>query len=153
MEGKAAPYKRPGWFTKHVFNRIVAWLTAAGLSVWGSRVLRVRGRQSGQWRETPVNVLTHDGHRYLVAPRGHTQWVRNLRAAGEGELRLGRRTEPFRAIEVADDDKPELLRAYLKRWKAESGVFFGGAGPESSDAELRRVAPEHPAFEIEARAP
>ena len=151
MEGEALPYKRPGWFTKHVFNRIVAWLTAAGVSVWGSRVLRVRGRRSGEWREIPVNVLTHDGRRYLVAPRGHTQWVRNLRAAGEGELRLGRRTEPFRATEVPDEDKPELLRAYLKRWKAESGVFFGGVGPESSEEELRRVAPEHPAFRIEAK--
>ncbi len=151
MEGKALPYKRPDWFTKHVFNRIVAWLTAAGVSVWGSRVLRVRGRRSGEWREIPVNVLTHDGRRYLVAPRGHTQWVRNLRAAGEGELRLGRRTEPFRATEVPDEDKPELLRAYLKRWKAESGVFFGGVGPESSEEELRRVAPEHPAFRIEAK--
>ena len=95
--------------------------------------------------------MTHDGRRYLVAPRGHTQWVRNLRAAGEGELRLGRRTEPFRATEVPDEDKPELLRAYLKRWKAESGVFFGGVGPESSEEELRRVAPEHPAFRIEAK--
>jgi deazaflavin-dependent oxidoreductase (nitroreductase family) len=134
-----------------VFNRLVAWLTAAGLSVWGSRVLRVRGRRSGEWRETPVNLLTHDGHRYLVAPRGNTQWVRNLRAAGEGELRLGRRTEPFRATEVPDEDKPELLRAYLERWKAESGVFFGGVGPDSSEEDLRRIAPEHPAFRIETK--
>jgi deazaflavin-dependent oxidoreductase (nitroreductase family) len=150
MEGKALPYKRPGWFTKHVFNRLVAWLTRAGLSVWGSRILRVRGRRSGEWRETPVNVLTHDGHRYLVAPRGHTQWVRNLRAAGQGELRLGRRTEPFRATEVPDTDRPDLLRAYLKRWKAEVGVFFGGVGAKSSEADLLRIAPEHPVFRIEA---
>ena len=149
MEDKALPYKRPGWFTKHVFNRAVAWLTSAGLSVWGSRVLRVRGRRSGEWRETPVNVLTHGGHRYLVAPRGHTQWVRNLRVAGHGELRLGRRTEPFQATELVDDDKPELLRAYLERWKAEAGVFFAGVGPESSQADLRRIAPEHPVFRIE----
>jgi deazaflavin-dependent oxidoreductase (nitroreductase family) len=152
VEGKALPYRRPGWFTRNVFNRLVAWLTAAGLSVWGSRVLRVRGRRSGEWRETPVNLLTHDGHRYLVAPRGNTQWVRNLRAAGEGELRLGRKTERFRATEVPDEDKPELLRAYLERWKAESGVFFGGVGPDSSEADLRRIAPEHPAFRIETEA-
>jgi deazaflavin-dependent oxidoreductase (nitroreductase family) len=152
MEDKAPRYKRPGWFTKHVFNRAVAWLTAAGVSVWGSRVLRVRGRRSGEWRETPVNVMTHDGHRYLVAPRGHTQWVRNLRAAGQGELRLGRKTEQFHATELADDDKPGLLRAYLKRWKAESGAFFEGVGPESSEAEMRRIAPDHPVFRIEAEA-
>jgi hypothetical protein len=75
--------------------------------------------------------------------------VRNLRAAGEGELRLGRRTERFRAIEVGDDEKPPVLRAYLRRWKAEVGVFFGGVGPDASDEELRRVAPDHPVFRIE----
>ena len=77
-------YVRPGWFTQHVFNPAVALLTRAGLSVWGSRELRVRGRASGEWRSTPVNLLTHGGARYLVAPRGNTQWVRNVRAAGGG---------------------------------------------------------------------
>src|SRR5215813_5374191 len=98
-------YARPGWFTHHVFNPMVAVLTRAGVSVWGSRELRVRGRTSGEWRTTPVNLLSHDGSRYLVAPRGLTQWVRNLRAAGEGELRVGRRVEPFRAVELPDADK------------------------------------------------
>jgi deazaflavin-dependent oxidoreductase (nitroreductase family) len=142
-------YVQPGWFTKHVFNRIVAVLTRAGISVWGSRELRVRGRESGEWRTTPVNLLTYEGNRYLVAPRGVTQWVRNLRAAGEGELRVGRRTEAFRATELPDEEKPPLLRAYLKRWKAEVGVFFGGVGAESSEADLRRIAPDHPVFRIE----
>ncbi|MDQ6793103.1 MAG: nitroreductase/quinone reductase family protein [Candidatus Dormibacteraeota bacterium] len=142
-------YKKPGWFTNNVFNRIVQALTALGLSVWGSRVLRVRGRTSGEWRSTPVNLLTHRGKRYLVAPRGTTQWVRNLRVAGTGELGLGRKFEPFRASELADDEKPPILRDYLKRWKAEVGVFFGGVGANSSDGELRRIAPDHPIFKIE----
>jgi deazaflavin-dependent oxidoreductase (nitroreductase family) len=142
-------YQEPGWFTKHVFNRIVAVTTAAGLSVWGSRVLQVRGRTSGEIRETPVNLLTFDNNRYLVAPRGITQWVRNIRVSGEGALRLGRRTEPFRAVEIMDDDKVPILRAYLKRWKAEVGIFFDGVGPKSSDDELRRIAPDHPVFRVE----
>jgi deazaflavin-dependent oxidoreductase (nitroreductase family) len=142
-------YVRPGWFTTHVFNPLVALLTRAGLSVWGSRELRVRGRKSGEWRATPVNLLTYERDRYLVAPRGETQWVRNLRAAGEGELRVGRRTERFRATEIPDDEKPSVLRAYLKRWKAEVGVFFGGVGADSSDDELRRIGPDHPVFRIE----
>ena len=104
-------YVEPGWFTQHVFNRAVALLTRAGLSVWGSRELRVRGRTSGEWRTTPVNLLTLEGTRYLVAPRGQTQWVRNLRVAGTGELRLGRRTETFRATEVVDAEKTPILRA------------------------------------------
>ena len=142
-------YVAPGWFTRHVFNRAVALATSAGVSVWGSRVLQVRGRTTGEIRETPVNLLTYDGNRYLVAPRGVTQWVRNIRVSGEGSLRLGRRVERFRAVEIADDAKDDILRAYLRRWKAEVGVFFGGVGAESSDEELRRIAANHPVFRIE----
>ena len=145
----AQTFRRPGWFTARVFNPIVAALTRSGLSVYGSRVLAVRGRTSGEVRTTPVNLLVLDGTRYLVAPRGHTQWVRNLRAAGEGELRLGRRTERFRATEVGDDEKPPILRAYLRKWKVEVGVFFAGVGPDAPDADLRRIAPDHPVFRID----
>ena len=103
-------YQQPGWFTRNVFNRVVAGLTRLGVSVVGSRVLEVRGRSSGQWRRNPVNLLRLEGSRYLVAPRGHTQWVRNLRVSGEGRLLLGRRQESFAATEIADDDKPPILR-------------------------------------------
>ncbi len=140
--------QKPGWLTVNVLNRLVTWLTRRGLSVWGSRVLAVRGRKSGQWRTTPVNLLTLDGRQYLVAPRGHVQWTHNMRAAGGGELHLGKRVETFTATEVADDDKTPILRAYLKRWKAEVGVFFNGVGPDSPADELRRIAPDHPVFEI-----
>jgi poly(hydroxyalkanoate) depolymerase family esterase/deazaflavin-dependent oxidoreductase (nitroreductase family) len=150
--GRMATFKKPGWLTNHLVNPLVAAITRSGLSVYGTRVLAVRGRSSGEVRTTPVNLLVIDGVRYLVAPRGHTQWVRNLRVAGEGELRLGRRSERFRAAEVGDDDKPPILRAYLRRWKAEVGVFFGGVGPDSSEAELRRIAPDHPVFKIDAAA-
>ena len=132
-----------------MFNRAVAALTRIGLSVAGSRVLEIRGRKTGEPRRTPVNLLTLEGTRYLVAPRGHTQWVRNLRAQGEGRLLLGRRAERFTAVELPDDDKVPILRAYLERWKWEVGAFFGGVGPDSADAELRRIAPDHPIFRIE----
>ncbi|MFJ6246826.1 MULTISPECIES: nitroreductase family deazaflavin-dependent oxidoreductase [unclassified Streptomyces] len=144
----AAHVLKPGWFTVNVLNRLVAWTTRRGISVWGSRVLAVRGRKSGAWRRTPVNLLTVDGAQYLVAPRGHVQWTHNMRAAGGGELHLGKHVQEFTAVEVADDAKPPLLRAYLKRWKAEVGVFFDGVGPDSSDAELRAAAPKHPVFRI-----
>jgi deazaflavin-dependent oxidoreductase (nitroreductase family) len=142
--------KRPGWFTAHVFNPVVAAFTRLGLSLLGSRVLEVRGRNSGQPRRTPVNLLTLDGERYLVAPRGETQWVRNLRASGEGRLLLGRRSEPFTAVEVGDEDKAAVLRAYLKRWKAEVGVFFDGVGPDSSEPEMLAAAAKHPVFRLDA---
>ncbi len=139
---------KPGWFTVNVVNPGVAWATGRGFSVWGSRVLAVRGRKTGEWRRTPVNLLTVDGQQYLVAPRGHVQWTHNMRAAGGGELRLGRTVEPFTAEEIADDAKPHLLRSYLKRWRAEVGIFFNGVGPDSTDEELRAIAPNHPIFRI-----
>jgi deazaflavin-dependent oxidoreductase (nitroreductase family) len=141
-------YLAPGAFTRNVFNRAVALLTAAGVSVMGSRVLRVRGRTSGQWRETPVNLMTYEGNRYLLAPRGHTQWVKNLRVAGTGELRLGRRAEPFSAVELPDAEKPPLIRAYLKRWKWEVGQFFEGIDEKSPDEALLAAAPGFPVFRI-----
>jgi deazaflavin-dependent oxidoreductase (nitroreductase family) len=142
-------YRRPDWFTRHVFNPGVAALTRAGVSVLGSRILRVRGRKSGVWRETPVNLLTFEGGDYLVAPRGETQWVRNLRASGTGELRVGRRTQAFTAEEIDADDRTAVVRAYLKRWRWEVGTFFAGVGPESSEADLRAESRHHPVFRLQ----
>jgi deazaflavin-dependent oxidoreductase (nitroreductase family) len=147
--GAMAHYRKPGWFTRVVFNGLVARMTRLGISVWGSRVLRVKGRKTGQLHSTPVNLLHYDADRYLVAPRGETQWVRNLRASGSGELLVGRRSESFRAAEVPDEEKPPILRAYLKRWKAEVGVFFDGVSASSTEDELKRIAPSHPVFRLE----
>lgn len=141
-------YVEPGWFTVQVFNRLVRRLTRMGVSVWGSRELRVRGRMTGEWRTTPVNLLTVDGDRYLLSPRGTTQWVRNLRASSTGELRLGRHTEAFRSAELADADKAAVLRPYLRRWKMEVGTFFDGLDASATDAELLAAGPKHPVFRI-----
>jgi deazaflavin-dependent oxidoreductase (nitroreductase family) len=145
-------YVEPGWFTTNVFNRAVRRLTLLGVSVMGSRELRVKGRSSGEWRSTPVNLLTVGSERYLVAPRGTTQWVRNLRAAGSGELRVGRRVEAFQADELPDDAKATILREYLRRWKWEVGQFFDDLGASSSDEKLREAAPGFPVFRIHAAA-
>ena len=141
-------YLVPDGFTRKVFNPLVARLTKWGLSVKGSRVLEVRGRTSGELRTTVVNLLTVDGVRYLVAPRGETQWVRNLRAAGTGTLRVGRRTEAFAADELADEAKPVIIRAYLKAWAWEVGRFFDGLSADSTDAEIAAVAAGFPVFRI-----
>lgn len=141
-------FQEPGWFTRHVVNPTINLAMRLGLSLAGSRILEVKGRKSGEWRRTPVNLLDFEGERYLVAPRGETQWVRNMRALGGGRLVLGRRTEEFEATELPDADRPRLLRAYLKKWKWEVGAFFDGVGPDSSEEELRRIAPEHPVFRI-----
>ncbi len=141
-------YLEPNWLTRNVFNRAVRRLTRLGVSVWGSRELRVRGRTTGEWRTTPVNLLTIDEARYLVAPRGRTQWVRNLQVAGGGELRVGRRVETFRADELSDDVKVPILREYLRRWKFEVGMFFEGLDADATDAQLAAIAPGFPVFRV-----
>lgn len=145
-------YRRPGWFTRNVFNRAVAGLTRHGISLLGSRVLEVKGRKSGQPRQVPVNLLTYDGREYLVAPRGEAEWVRNVRAAGgQLALLLGSRRDECIATELTDPEKVPVLRAYLRRWKAEVGVFFEGVGPSSSDDQLAAIAPRHPVFALDCR--
>jgi deazaflavin-dependent oxidoreductase (nitroreductase family) len=140
-------YRQPGWFTRNIFNRTVALLTRSGVSVMGSRVLEVKGRKSGLARRTPVNLLALEGRQYLVAPRGETEWVRNVRAdEGRLDLLLGSKRQHYRGQEVTDDDKVEILRAYLRRWKAEVGVFFDGVGPDSTAEQIREIAPKHPVF-------
>jgi deazaflavin-dependent oxidoreductase (nitroreductase family) len=141
-------YIEPDWFAANVLNPSVHFLVRRGVSVWGARVLEVEGRTSGQIRTVVVNVLDVDGDTYLVAPRGTTQWVRNLRAAGVGTLRVGRRRQPFEAVELDDGAKPAILRPYLRRWKWEVGQFFDGIGPDASDEELAAIAPGYPVFEI-----
>jgi deazaflavin-dependent oxidoreductase (nitroreductase family) len=140
--------KQPGWLTKNVFNRIFARLTRLGMGMWGAGVLEVRGRKSGTPRRTPVNLLIFEGERYLVAPRGETQWVRNLRAAGEGRILKGRRSERFTATELGDEEKPPLLRAYLKRWSFEVAGFFDGVGADANEEEMRQEAAKHPVFRL-----
>jgi deazaflavin-dependent oxidoreductase (nitroreductase family) len=140
-------YIKPG-NGENIFHNSVAWLTKRGVSLLGSRVLYVRGRKSGELRSNPVNLLIFEGEKYLVAPRGVTQWVRNLRVAGEGQLRVGRRVEHFKPVELNDDEKPALLRAYLKRWKWEVGMFFDGVDAKAPEDKLREIAPGYPIFRI-----
>jgi deazaflavin-dependent oxidoreductase (nitroreductase family) len=146
-------YLKPDRFTRKVVNPAVRGLTRLGISVWGSRELRVRGRRSGQWRATPVNLLTVEGQQYLLAPRGTTDWVRNLRAAGSGELRVGRHSDRFAAIELDDAAKPAILREYLRRWKFEGGAFFDGLDQHASDDQLLVIASGVPVFRIDPVGP
>jgi len=143
-------YKRPDWFTRNIFNTLVKGLTRIGVSVMGSRVLEHRGRTSGKLHHVPVNLLSVEGKQYLVAPRGETQWVRNVRhAGGHLVLILGRRRQLRTATEIPVADSVPILRAYLRRWKFETGMFFDGVTPDSTDAEWAAVAARHPVFELD----
>ena len=131
-----------------LFMKTVQWLTRHGISLFGSRVLTVRGRTSGQPRSVPVNLLPLDGDQFLVAPRGNTQWVRNARAAGEAELRVGGRVERVRLVELPVDERVPVLRVYLRRWGWEVGRFVEGLTAKSGDAELAAAAPGMPVFRV-----
>jgi deazaflavin-dependent oxidoreductase (nitroreductase family) len=148
----APRYLQPGWFTQHVANPLVRRLARLGLSPKGLRELQVVGRTSGALRTVPVNLLEVDGRRYLVAPRGTTQWVRNIRASGGGNLRLGRRLEAIAVSELADADKPPVLREYLRRWRSEVKVFFEGIDVDATDEQIAGIAPGFPVFEVRPAA-
>ena len=145
----ARHYQQPGWFTQHVMNRAIRRLSRMGIRPRGLRELRVQGRSTGAWRSIPVNVLETDAGRFLVAARGETQWVRNLRVAGGGELRVGRRVERFTATELHDIEAAvPVLREYLERWAWEVGEFFDGVGAKATDQELAAIVGLHPIFRL-----
>ena len=143
-------YKAPGRVTRSVVNPLVSALVKLGVPLKGAGVLSVRGRTTGDWRSVPVNPLSFEGEQFLVAPRGETQWVKNMRAAASGRIRRGRRTHEFTAVELDDAMKPQVLRAYLKEWAWEVGAFFDGVGADSTDEQLASIAPKHPIFRITA---
>lgn len=141
-------YLRPGAFTNRVLNPLMAWLVRRGLGVKGAAVLEVVGRRSGEPRTTPVNPLPLGGERYLLAPRGETEWVRNIRVAGRAALLTRRGREEFAVVEVDDGEKLPIIRAYLKAWAWEVGAFFEGLDAKSADADIAAVAAGFPVFRI-----
>ena len=131
-------------------NAAIRWLAEMGISIAGTRALRVRGRKSGKQRGVVINLLTVDGVDYLVSPRGNTQWARNVRAAGVVEMGPSWRSERLRVSEVDDAAKPEVLRRYLARWYWQVKGYVAGLTPESSDEQLRAAAPSIPVFVLAA---
>jgi deazaflavin-dependent oxidoreductase (nitroreductase family) len=141
-------YLKPGGFTSRVFNPFVAWLVRRGVNVAGAAILEVVGRRSGEARRTPVNPLSLAGHRYLLAPRGETEWVRNIRVSGTAALLRGRQREQIAVTEVTDADKLPIIREYVRIWAWEVGAFFEGLSAKSSDDEVRKAAAGFPVFRI-----
>lgn len=129
-------------------NEVIRWLAEAGVSIAGTRALRVRGRKTGKLRGVVINPLSVDGRDYVVSPRGNTQWARNARAAGSVETGPRWRSREVRIAEVADDAKPQLLRRYLGRWYWEVKGHVDGLTPESTDDEMRAAASSIPVFEL-----
>jgi deazaflavin-dependent oxidoreductase (nitroreductase family) len=140
------PFLEPKPIEK-IFNRALGYLVGMGIGPAYMYLLQVRGRKSGRLYETPVDVLDVEGKRYLVAPRGRTQWVRNAEATGEITLKRGRSRQSFRLRPIADAEKPELLKLYLERFVTTVQRYFSvkaGSAPEL----FREVAPNYPVFEL-----
>jgi|SRR5690242_2167352 len=130
-----------------LFNRTFGFFVGLGLGFSHSYLLQVRGRKSGKLYSTPVDLLQVNGKRYLVAPRGRTQWVRNAEAAGEIMLKKGSRREKFRLNPIPDDAKPTILKAYLDNFSREVQTYF--PVPAGSPVELfTEWAANYPAFEL-----
>jgi hypothetical protein len=143
----AQRYDAPGLGSR-IFNAAIRRLAELGISIQGSTAVRVRGRTTGRRRGVVVNLLEVGGRRYLVSPRGNTQWARNARVAGEVEMGPVRRPRSYRIVEVADDAKPDLLKPYLDRWYWQVKGHVGGLTPGSNRDEMRAAAPSIPVFEI-----
>ena len=129
-------------------NELIRWLAEAGISIAGTRALRVRGRKTGKLRGVVINLLTVDGRDYVVSPRGNTQWARNARSAGVVEMGPRWRSREVRIAEIGDDAKPPLLKRYLDRWYWEVKGHVSGLTPESTDDEMHAAAPSIPVFEL-----
>lgn len=130
-----------------LFNRCFGLLVGLGLGLKHNYLLQVRGRKSGKIYSTPIDLLEIDGKRYLVAPRGRTQWVRNAEAAGEIALKKGSWRQSFRLRAVPDAAKPELLKAYLDRFRTAVQRYFPVAAGSEAQA-FAAIAARYPVFEL-----
>jgi deazaflavin-dependent oxidoreductase (nitroreductase family) len=132
---------------ERAFNRVFGFLVGLGLGFSHNYLLQVRGRKSGKLFSTPVDLLELGGKRFLVAPRGRTQWVRNAEASGEITLKKGRSLQRFRLRPIPDVDKPEILKAYLDNFKREVQTYF--PVPAGSPAQaFAALVQNYPAFEL-----
>ena len=146
MNSTLPSFRQPS-ATERVFNRIFGFLVGLGLGFSHNYLLQVRGRKSGKIYSTPIDLLERDGKRFLVAPRGRTQWVRNAEAAGEVTLKKGSKRERFRLRALSDQEKPEILKAYLDQFKREVQRYF--PVPAGSPVEsFRQLVESYPAFEL-----
>ena len=132
---------------ERAFNRVFGFLVGLGLGFSHNYLLQVRGRKSGKLFSTPVDLLELGGKRFLIAPRGRTQWVRNAEASGEVTLKKGRSLQRFRLRPIPDVDKPEILKAYLDNFKREVQTYF--PVPAGSPAQaFAALVQNYPAFEL-----
>jgi deazaflavin-dependent oxidoreductase (nitroreductase family) len=130
-----------------IFNRVFGFLVGLGLGYSHNYLLEVRGRKSGKLYSTPIDLLELNGKRFLVAPRGRTQWVRNAEAAGEVTLKKRSTRLRFRLRSLSDAEKPQILKAYLDTFKREVQTYFPVAASSPVESFVALTS-SYPAFEL-----
>ena len=146
MNSNTPSFRKPS-ATERLFNRAFGFLVGLGLGLPHNYLVQVRGRKTGRLYSTPIDLLELNGRRFLVAPRGRTQWVRNAEAAGEVTLKKGRTRVRYRLRPIPDGEKLEILKTYFDRFHATVQRYFpvpAGSPPEAFAA----LAPNYPAFEL-----
>jgi|SRR5947199_6199244 len=146
MSSPPLPFQQPS-SAERVFNRLFGFLVGHGVGFRYNYLLQVRGRKSGRIYSPPVDLLEIEGRQFLVAPRGQTQWVRNAEAAGEVTLKKGSTNQRFRLRPLTDQEKPEILKAYLDNFKREVQRYFPVPAGSPSEA-FRPLVQTYPAFEL-----
>jgi deazaflavin-dependent oxidoreductase (nitroreductase family) len=148
MNSSLAVFREPTP-VERICNRVFGFLVGIGLPFPHKYLLQVRGRKSGKLYSTPINLLEWKGKRFLVAPRGRTQWVRNAEAAGEVTLKKGSTRIRFRLRPVAETEKPEILKAYLDGFESEVQRYFPVAAGSLAESFVE-VTGSYPVFELAA---
>jgi deazaflavin-dependent oxidoreductase (nitroreductase family) len=146
MQENQPTFLRPT-FVDRLVNRLIGLLVGLGVGLRHNYLLQVTGRRTGRLYSTPVNILDCDGRRFLVAPRGETQWVRNARSSGQLWLKKGRKRQAYRVREVANAEKPKLLKSYLNQFRTTVQRYFpiaAGSPPEA----FSDLAERYPVFEL-----
>jgi deazaflavin-dependent oxidoreductase (nitroreductase family) len=147
VDDRPKPYRRSVW--RRALNGLVRPLAKLGLTGPRTHLLTVAGRKTGRPWSTPVSLVEEGGQRWLVAPYGDRNWVRNARAAGVVELRRGRRRETLAVEELAPAEAVPVLRRYYELGRVTRPFFR--VERESTDEEWLAEAPSHPVFRLTRR--
>lgn len=139
-------YKKPGPMVKFA-NSVLGFFTERGLGPQRVHKIEVRGRKSGELRTAVVAVLSYNGDRYLVAPRGNTEWSRNVQAAGGDASLLRKEREKIHLEEVPVEQRAPIIKAYLAENEVATKSYFG-VEPDDPIEKFEEIAAEHPTFKV-----
>lgn len=149
METPSLQFNKPSAIDRFI-NRAFGFLVRIGLGLGHNYLLEVRGRKSGRTYSTPVNLLERGGKQYLVAPRGYTQWVRNVAANSEASLIRGLKRREVSLKPIDDDAKADILKEYLDRYKTTVQRYFPIEAGSPAEA-FQPLAARYPVFEVITR--